>query len=198
MSADTQKLSDKGERISQLKSLYFDTKDWICHTVPGAYRLWDSYYYIKHRILQSHMIDTRVSKGHWCDKVELIRAGLFELVDDFISRDQEDAFSTVCWDHDEEHQNVKNKIISILYFKHIRLPALEAERDKLWDEHSKQFPITQTWDEKLQLGRFVFAGQDDPISKKQLDDIRLIELQIEEETQANLHEIINIRMWLWT
>jgi len=191
-------------KSGKFKKLYWRIREaidrWLCdHNIYWFWRLRDAYYYIYHRILQSHMIDTKVSKGHWCDKTELIKAGLLELVDEFVSKDGEDAFAVVDWEHDETHYDIKSRIIEVLYFKNVKLPEMENQLDKMTHEHFQKYPVNfGEIDEITGCGKVIFAGKDDPNCEKEMKEIWDLERKIEEEKQRILHMIIDLRPWLWT
>ena len=78
---------------------------------------------------QSNKLHTNLPYSFWYDKTMLIPEALFYAVDDFVSRDGEDAFGIVEWGNDEHHQRVRNKIIQILHWFHIERPHLEKKYD---------------------------------------------------------------------
>lgn len=184
--------------------------DWLTdRDIYFHWRISDAIHYIKHRIKQSHMIDTKLEKGHWIDKISLMEAALLEMVDDFVSREGEDAFSVVYWDEDDGHAEAKSKMIEILYWKNVRFPALEKEKDDLWDIHHKKYPIVfrslskeECADKKLDYEKGftqLVHENDDPVNREaEFQTIMEKEQFIEAETQRILHLCVDIREYLWT
>jgi hypothetical protein len=199
-----------------LRKAWWDVSNKISDflTDRGIYFHWklrDAIYYVKSRFKQYHMIDTKLSKGHWIDKVSLMEAGLLELVDDFVSRDGEDAFSVVYWDEDDGHAEVKAKIIEILYWKHVRFPALEKEKDDLWNVYHKKYPIIFkeiSEEECKERGipegckEMTHEGIEDEVDENyRKGDFYVINLKekfIASETQRILHLCVDVREYLWT
>lgn len=186
-------------KASPITELWWRITDWLEDHVPFWFNIRNGYWYVYHRIHQSHMIDTRIQKGSYCDIVGLIQYGLFELVDDYVSRNREDAFATVDYDHDEQHQEIKAKIIEILYFKNVKLPELQAAYDKLIHEHFEKYPVLfGKIDERTGLGKVEFSGENDSKCKEEFELMDKLEANIENEIQRILHMIIDIRPWLWS
>lgn len=202
--------------VSKLRKIWWrvaeTVDDWLCdHNFYWHWRLSNAYYYVISRLNQTHMIDTKLEKGHWIDKVSLMEAGLLELVDSFVSKDEEDAFSVVFWDDEfDGHYDAKCKMIEILYWKHVRKPALEAEKDALWDDYHKKYPTIfrelseEACKEKnlpFDKGYSELVHEDDVDPVKREEDLKNImdkETLIEKETQRILHLCVDVRNYLWT
>jgi hypothetical protein len=157
----------------------------------------DVCYFVKNWWNASHHIPTGLRIGRWHDKVELMTEGLLELVDDYVSKDKEDAFSIVDYNHVhpepdyrdflETVRDVKAKIIDVLHFKHVRKPKLEREINLLMHE----LYGSDDWLEKL---RREFT----PAERAKSNLIRKFETDLYNETQRVLHMIVDIRTHLWS
>ena len=108
-------------------------RDWMRWTTP-FYQIREAYWYVIHRFRQDHMIDTKLPKGRYYDVDSLMLHGIFELVDSYVRRDCEDAFSIVDFEWSEEHAQVKQDIIKILHWKNIGRPEIEHQIDSLMHE----------------------------------------------------------------
>lgn len=190
---------------SWLREKWWDISDKISdflldHKIFIHWRIRDAIHYIKNRFRQSHLIDTKLDKGHWIDKVRLMEAGLLELVDSFVSRDGEDAFSVVVWDDGEEHETMKFMMIEILYWKHVRSPALEKEKDDLWETYHNKYPLRFVpIPEREGCSELVHENNEDPVKRnEELTEILNKERFIESETQRILHLCVDVREYLWT
>ena len=107
-----------------LKDLYdFIVLEWNCF-----------YYYIYHRIHQSHLIDPKLQKGTWHEVSTKIESGLLELVDEYVSKEGQDAFAQIVWDDEECHRNTKAILIDALHFKYCREPAFHKAEQEYLDE----------------------------------------------------------------
>ena len=79
---------------------------------------------------KSTYLKTNLPLSSWIDKVELIREALFYAVDDFVSKEGEDAFAIVDWEDNETHRRVKHRIIEILHWYHIERPERQKELER--------------------------------------------------------------------
>lgn len=161
------------------------------------WKIRDAIFYIKHRILQSHLIDTKLPKGKWTDKTSLMEAGLLELIDSFVSRDGEDAFTVCKWDHNECHEDAKFKIIEILYWKCIKQPLLESQKENLWREYHNKYPIYFKRLEGTNLSEMLHEN-DSEERIKELKEVVVFEEMIDAERQRILHLCVDVREFLWT
>jgi hypothetical protein len=138
-----------------------------------------------------------------------MEAGLLELVDKFVSKDEEDAFSVVYWDDEEDgHYDAKCKMIEILYWKHVRKPELEKQKDELWDAYHKKYPIffkdvsaEECKEKNIPEGCTEMCHENDEDPVKRNAEFKIIherEQFIEAETQRILHLCVDVRNFLWT
>jgi hypothetical protein len=150
------------------------------------------YRYVRNRWFhQTHVIDTGLMRGYYHDYVEMMIGALLEIVDGYVSRDKEDAFSTVNWEHNDEVNDLKAKIIDILRFKYITRVEMQKKLDDAGSEFSKNFLM------KFDNGKMVFEG-DEQKRHELLDRCLKLENELEQETQRVLHEIVDVRLYLWT
>jgi hypothetical protein len=194
-------LAEPKNKISKIQRVWWNISDKIDDmlTDRGIYlhrKVSDAIYYVKCRIKQTHMIDTKLDRGHWIDKVSLMEAGLLELVDNFVSRDGEDAFSVVYWD-EGGHLEIKEKIIQILHWKYIGKPELESKIDSLWSQYHKDYPVYFEKIEGSNCSEMKRKNEDEESDKK-YQTIRELENELVIKSQENLHLCVDIREFLWT
>jgi hypothetical protein len=174
---------------------------WVTLVFPIFFKFDSAYWYITNRFKQTHMIDTGMPKGVYSDIVEKMLYGMMQMVEDYVSRDKENAFSIVDFmevSGDSYHQETKNKIIEVLHFKNIRLFELEEKLDQMTHEHCKKFPIYMERSEDTNLYKLCVTNENDPQYKIDLNKIREFEIFIENEKQRILHQIVDIRNSLWS
>ena len=83
---------------------------------------------------QSNKLRTNLPYTYWYDKTSLIPEALFCAIDDFVSKNGEDAFSVLDWNAYPDNQIAKGKIIEILHWYHVERPELEKTMDDLLNE----------------------------------------------------------------
>jgi hypothetical protein len=190
------KLNDCYKRGSFLRRVLWKIDEFLLdHNLCIPWRISHFIYYIKCRLKQTHMIDTKLEKGHWIDKVELMNAALLELVDSFVSKDGEDAFSSIDWNEGLDIE-VKEKIIEILYWKQIRQHELRHEMEKLWDNHFVEFPMR--FEPTSDGGARMIEPQDKEKNNANVKNIISKEEYFERENERILHLCVDIRNYLWT
>lgn len=135
---------------------------------------------------QTNLINTGVKRGEYCDIVSLMEFGLLELVDDFVSKNKENAFDIVDYSSCEEDIEDRKKIIEVLHFKHIKKPEMEKEFNKLLHEIYGDSSVLDCDKE--------FRDK----NKDKIDRLHEIEDNIFNETQRILHIIIDLRPRLWS
>jgi len=170
-------------------------RSWVYRFYQYSW-LYNLRWFLTHWYQHDNWIKTNLPISYH-DKMILMEDGLFAMIEDFISRDKEDAPS-VCYIDDD----VMDKIIKILYFYRIRKPELEKEYEEL---------LHETYGK----GRFVFTPCPDKEGFSKLDMIyddvytpewrdsmrkKLSELEVHiyDETQKHLHLCVDIRGYLWT
>ena len=146
--------------------------------------------FIRNYIKGDHNLRTGVKRGEYSDLDHKIENALFLAVEDYISRDAEDALSIVCYDSDEVHIEVKKKIIEILHFYRIELPELQKEESDLMRELYSHFSIED-------ICKNINREKSEEEIKKQ-NKLRDIEKTIFNKTQETLHKVIDVRPFLWS
>ena len=171
----------------------------------------NTYYYFYHIFYQTHLVNTKFPRGCYYNKYSLMEGVVLELIDDFVSRDKEDAFGSIDWESDEYHSEAKHKMIDILYSKHIKIPEMKKEIDRLHDMCFQDWE----WDfvdclerpglctlERKYIGDLEYNK--DELEKFYqlkdfiLDQIHTLEEGIEKEKQRILHLAVDVRNYLWT
>ena len=161
---------------------------------------WKIKQYISELIWPRQKWLTKKIPRHWCDKVELIRICLFEMIIDFV----ENEMDIVSWDWSEEVEKgyisqeradkVKQDEFEIRkiyhYIKHVR-PALEKEKDAAYP------PIAENWLTANDKGDMVFSNlsEEEEACYNKVSDL---EEQIEKQDQQMMLKIVELRTILWT
>lgn len=83
---------------------------------------------------RTHQLPSGLKAGQWHDKFEMIPETLFYALDDYVSKEGEDAFGLIYWENDDHHINARKKMIKILHWYHIERGEKEAEYDTLLNE----------------------------------------------------------------
>jgi len=146
----------------------------------------DIKYFILNYFEGDHNLNTGIKRGSYSDKTYKVQEALFLAVEDFIARDKEDAFSRVNFDWTEDHKNIKNKIIEVLYFYRIKLPELEKESERLMDIMYSGVSL----EDIIARPRIKY--------KEEFDMLQEVDAHINEETQRHLHMVVDIRPYLWS
>lgn len=142
---------------------------------------------------------TKKVPRHWCDKVELMREVMFEMIVHFV----EEEMDIVSWDWDEEvvaghvtqerSDEVKQQAYDIRklyhYIKHVR-PALLKEIDAAYP------PMREDWLQKGDNGHFTVTTTDE--ENKCYDRVHKLEESLDKQDQQALHKIVDLRPVLWT
>jgi len=149
-------------------------------------------WYIEHYIKKTNYIRTNLSIGYY-DKPVLIEDGLFSLVEDFISKDGEDAFRY------GEEEDIREIIIDILHFYRVRKPEVEKEQEELLHELYGD----TTWEFIEKDKRKVMTRKhSNKYTEKERDEMfnkhTELEEELEKETTEMLKKCIEIRHYLWT
>jgi hypothetical protein len=153
----------------------------------------DLYYYCMNRwIWHGHMLRTDIAPGQYSDKVYLIPSALFCAVEDYIGRDGEDAFGTVCWETEDDIR-VRETIIDILHFWHIELPELQRLHDEALKEWFMACPLVFHRD-----NRGSFLPDTSGRGKKWNDKARFYEKKMSDKTKRYAKMVVDIHEYLWT
>jgi len=182
------------------KSLYRRIRSWWwdCwlyeqYQYSWAYNL---RWHITHWIRKDHWVKTNLSIGYY-DKTSLMEDALFSLVENYIAKDNEDAFSNVVV---EEPQ--RSIIIEIIHFYRIRKPELEVKEKSILHEcfGPVEMEFTPCADhEGYSELHMNYKGELSKEDREQkIQELRDLENQIFEETQEMLKKCVDIRPYLWT
>ena len=156
----------------------------------------NAYYYGMHRwIWHGHMLRTEVEPGQYSDKSFKIPSALFCAVEDFVSRDQEDAFGQV--NFDTNLAPIKAHIIQILHFWCIERPELQEKIDQTLSEWAAATPI-MTYMLNGVRSSVVFEPKDPAKSKELLDLLHQYEAELAAKTKKYAKKVVMIHEYLWT
>lgn len=144
-------------------------------------------WFIVHWWRKDHWIKTNLPIGYH-DKVNLLEDGIFSLVSNFMSRDDEDAPS-----HIVIEENMMEKISSILHFYHIDKPKLVQEYNDLLHDIYKDYHINFF---RLTIEYTGNYSQNEVDEKR--EELYDLEKKIWDLTQKKLKDVINIRGFLWS
>jgi len=145
------------------------------------------YWYLYHRIIQSHLVNTGLPKGQYYDKTSLLPEAMLQIVEDFVSRDKEDAFNIVEFDCEQRY-----KIIEVLYFKNIRRVELENQYEELLHKCYGNTNIMKVIKEGFD------KIKETPEWKEDAQKLRDIEVLKEKELNKILHTVVDLIPYLWS
>jgi len=181
------------ERVTdKLYDWYFDS--WLM----GIYRyswLYKLKWYIIHWWRKDHWIKTNLEIGYH-DKSVLIEDGLFSLVEDYVSRDGEDAPSIILMEDD-----LFKDVIDILHFYKVRKPELVKKLDLIQHETYGGCILGSELCELKGLHKLIITYNDsytDEQRKSMMKECRELGKEIHEETQRMLMKVVEIRPRLWS
>lgn len=182
------------------ETLWERIREWMRWTTP-FYEIREAYWYLYARYHQFHMIDTKLKKGRWWDIDALITNGVFELIDSYVSKAGQDAFSHCDWEWSDKHAQVKQDIIKILHWKHIGKPELEKEADSLLHElygGTEMKFIPDSTEDNPERGRLKMVHEDVPYRDFKMKKMYNIEAKIDQIDTDMLKRAVEIRNYLWT
>jgi hypothetical protein len=194
----------KGIKIKEKNHTILDYFwDWYWNSwIDRLYQyswLYDLRWKITHWWRKDHWVKTNLPCNYH-DKTSLMEDALFSLVDNYVAKDQEDAFSRV--DYDNELIDVKEKIIKILHFYHVRQPELQKKCDDLlhicFGPVEMNFIDCEDKPEYKELKMVYKGDMTDEEREKKIREMRDLENQIHEETQEMLKVCVDVRPYLWT
>jgi len=179
---------------------YYDS--WIYRTLYQYSWLYRLRWHVTHWWRKDHWVKTNLDIGYH-DKVGLMEDALFSLVENYVARDKEDAFSNVVVEGEE-----RGKIIKILHFYRIGKPELEKICDRLLDDlyGRYHFEFTPCEDNpELSKMHVVYDGDEgdsgwytEEEREKMRNELRELEQYIFDLTQMYLKMAIDVRGYLWT
>ena len=173
---------------------YNEARSWLYDLYRFSW-LYDLRWHITHWWRNDNQLKTNLPVGYY-DKTALIQESLFAAVEDFISRDGEDALVHCMIDDD-----VMVKIIDILHFYRIRLPSIQSDIDYWIHECYGDcvFRMVPCVDRKgistleIDYPDKYTEGQRTEMRKKYQD----LEKRQYEQIEEMLKKVIEIRPYLW-
>jgi len=156
------------------------------------YRLKETWYWLKCYLFHPYnVIRIKSLPPTWCDKSELIRESLFQLIVDFV--DKEEPFLHIDWDSDDGHKSAQNCIIqSYKWVTKVRPELIEKSSKMLheWGEKSNENAKEQgvSWFEHIST----------PETDEMIKVYHALEEKIEMTDDKILTNIIKYRGYLWT
>lgn len=177
----------------KIRSWWWDSWIYGLYEYSWAYRLrWK----IKHWWCHDNWVKTNLSVDYH-DKPQLMDDALFSLVENYVAKDQEDAFSNVVVEGEE-----RENIIRIIHFYRIRRPELQKKCDDLLGlcfGHSTMEFIPckdrEGFSEMVSHYHGPLSAEERELKIKEMRDL---EEQIFNETQDMLNLCVEVRPYLWT
>lgn len=193
-------VNDDDETVFE-KIGYCIWKSWFYQDLYRYSWLYKLRWKVTHWWRKDHWVKTNL-RCDYHDKLALMEDALFSLVDNYVSRNEEDAFSNVSFDWHDEYLDAKAKIIKILHFYNVKLPAMEKRESEILHEYMKDYDMVfGPVDKSTGLGElgFSYSGE---LSERQREDLKKahenLESQIFKETQEMLGLCVEVRPYLWT
>lgn len=192
-------LNDKGIKLPEKRSLRSKFYGWWYDTwIYGKYQYSWAYklrWFVTHWWRHDNWIKTNLDINYH-DKVGLMEDGLFSMVENFISRDEEDAPSTIVME-----DPWYTTIIEIIHFYRIRKPELEAAYDLML--HECFGPVEMMFiDDGNPHGKRLNLKYNGPMTEEEREEkikrMRDLEKYIFDETQLMLKKCIDVRAYLWS
>lgn len=162
-----------------------------------------AYWNVRHIVFDRYdLIRTGLPKNQWIDKDVLIEEGLMQLLCDFVEKEE-----ALRWHYDNPDKTVNgNDIILKLYTDiKVKLPRLEEEYNKTFDEYTESFDAVFEKSEpvgtnsKLRTSKLEFVyHQSEEYTRAKLKLHEQSEEKIEAFKTDILHRIVDIRHRLWT
>ena len=141
------------------------------------------------RYLKIHTLE-----NGWCDKDEMLLHAAFQLLVDFVEKEQPGEI--VDWDADESHKKSWKEIQSLYQWWKDERPARKSPLD---DAKIKHPPMEFEKIPNSDLSRMVEYDKEKYATyDRALAESVQLEQQWEEQDQRNLHRLIDIRQFLWT
>jgi len=150
--------------------------------------LQDARYNLRCWLKRSNYVRTDLPLGYY-DKETLMEEGVFQLVVDYIAKDQENAHSYVVIPDD-----AMEVIIDILHFVHIRKPAMQKRIEVIEERRRKSAKFVFTTDGRLE--RYFTHSEAEHEALIQLT--QELENKLHSETQMMLKKCIDVRPHLYS
>ena len=179
--------------IEEELSLYYDCL---------RYRFKAAKYFLINYIQGSHRLDSGVKRGHSSDIYHKIERSLFLAIDEFASKDKEDALSFIDWENNDGHVAAKETIKDVLHFLHIEEKELKLKEEKLlgelykckYDNDLKNKPMCIFGEEKCED----CPRPREEEAKKLHDEYWNLENYLHDKKTELLRKIVDIRDYLWS
>jgi len=189
-------LYDESSLLKKIRTWWWGSWIYEVYEYSWAYHL---RWHVTHWWRKDHWVKTNLPIGYH-DKTNLMEDALFTLVDDYASRDQEDAFSKV--EYDTDLIEIKKKIIEIIHFYNVRREELQKRCDDLlhlcYGDMELIFTDEETKPGFKKLEMVNHSNMDEDHRQKKIEEMHSLETQIFEETQEMLKKCIEVRPYLWT
>jgi hypothetical protein len=183
----------KSSLFKKIRAWWWDCWLYDQYNYSWLYRLrWK----VTHWWRKDHWVKTNLSCDYH-DKVQLMDDALFSLVENYVAKDNEDAFSNVVVE-----EPIRSTIIEIIHFYRIRRPELMMQEESLMSEcfgpvEMEFLPLK----DREGFGELKMNYKGDLSEEEREAKIRKmrdLETQIYEETQDMLKKCIDVRAYLWT
>jgi len=140
---------------------------------------------------QYNFIKIKTLGPTWHDRDYLLAHAMFQILDDFITRERPDEI--IDWDSDKEHRWARDKMDELInWWKNIYLKFDAYEGIKLDYNYDDMFISCKNSPDMFEMK---------PMSKEDNDKLDIVnrrEQEIEDELNKKLTEILSIRKYLWT
>lgn len=159
-------------------------KHIVLHEIP---------YWIKCRLwYRYNVLKIKTLPPTWCDRDHLICHAMFQILDDFITKEKID--DIIDWDSDLEHRQARDKMTEIInWWKNIFLKFDAWEGIKVDFINNDEMFIK----DPNRPGLYEMKPFSDS-DRTKLDLVNERERAIEEELEKKLRELLDIRKYLWT
>lgn len=179
---------------SKISGWFYNTRVYRIYQYSWLYNL---RWFVTHWYRKDNWVKTNLPIGYH-DKTRLMEDALFSMVDDFMSRDGEDAPSLIVIAEEDWVET----IVDVLHFYHIEKPLLEKQHEDLLHEiygdgkmyfvpcedRPEYYELEVAYTEK-------YTQEERDIMRK---DLHQLEKKIFDETQDHLKKCIDLRPYLWS
>jgi len=151
--------------------------------------------FVRNWIEHSNVIHTGLKHGRYYDKCTLLPEGMFNIIEQYISKDDEDAFSFINWETTEYDIKNKQTIIDVLHWYRVEEPELQKEYGRLLDLAYGKIKYVQ-FDNCVDT---VYNGSFSSEERKDMQNrLRRIEEEIVNRNKEMMHKIVDLYPCLWT
>lgn len=143
---------------------------------------------------KTNYLPTGLKPQSWIDKTHTIPEALFYAVDHFVSKDGEDAFSTVSWSSTPHHIRAKSRMIHVLHWYHVERPCKEKRQDEIM----KQLYSDKSFCVKFEKDGSLVFPQRSLEEKSLLRELHDLEVEIDKKNTYYSKMVGSIVSFLWT